>query len=305
MNRNQSIVVVTAADKHYFVSLISLLESIKRNSEYTNCTVYNLGLSYWQEIWIKRVASRSIQLLKLPTIPQKFDGWDNVNSASGCFAWKPTVLSLSSQEHHNFVWADAGVLVTRNLDDLLPIIVENGAFLIRNFEHINDTWTSDDCKAAMAASKYELNSSQVMGNFFGISLENCLGKKLFEDWVHWSEVPKAIKGDRLVHRHDQTILSILTARLGAKVIDYQGVTTIGRFKRDYKDAIANQQFFVSHRRWVGLIPLNLLVGKRRYILYFLPFLLVDVMRKYDWRTKWRIRWSFIVRTIYEMRSLNK
>jgi hypothetical protein len=305
VNKGQNIVVVTAADERYFVSLVSLLESIKRNSEFTNCIIYNLGLSHWQEIWIKKVTSPSIQLLKLPRISQKFEGWDNVDSASGCFAWKPTVLFQLSSKHRNFVWADAGVLVTRNIDDLLPIIVENGAFLVRNYEHINSTWTSDECKVAMATSEYEMNSPQLMGNFFGVSLENSFGKRLFEDWVNWSEDPKAIKGDRRLHRHDQTILSILAARLGAKVIDYQGTAVIGRFKKDYNSAIANRQFFVSHRRWIGLLPFNLLENKKRYILYFLPFLVVDVIRKYFWRARWRIRWSFIVRTVYGMRGFNK
>ena len=305
MDRRQNIVIVTAADKRYFVSLISLLESIKRNSKFTNCIVYNLGLSYWQEVWIKKVTSPSIQLLKLPVIPQKFDGWDNVNSASGCFAWKPTVLFELSSKYKTLVWADAGVLITRSTDDLFPIIVENGAFLIRNYEHINSAWTSDECRVVMATSEYEMSSPQLMGNFFGVSLENSLGKKIFEDWVYWSENPKAIMGDRRLHRHDQTILSILAARVGVKVIDYQGMTSIGRFKKDYKDSIANHQFFIAHRRWIGLIPFSLLEKKRVYILFFLPFLLVDVIRRYFWRAKWRMRWSYIIRTIYGIRGLNK
>jgi lipopolysaccharide biosynthesis glycosyltransferase len=305
MDRRQNIVIVTAADKRYFVSLISLLESIKRNSKFTNCIVYNLGLSYWQEVWIKKVTSPSIQLLKLPVFPQKFDGWDNVNSASGCFAWKPTVLFELSSKYKNFVWADAGVLITRSIDDLFPIIAENGAFLMRNYEHINSAWTSDECRVVMATSEYEMNSPQLMGNFFGVSLENSLGKKLFEDWVYWSENPKAITGDRRLHRHDQTILSILAARVGVKVIKYQGMTSIGRFKKDYKDSIANRHFFISHRRWIGLIHFSLLEKKRVYILFFLPFLLVDVIHRYFWRAKWRMRWSFIIRTIYGIRGLNK
>jgi len=305
MDKQQNVVIVTAADKRYFVSLISLLESIKRNSESNTCIVYDLGLSYLQAKWMEKAISPSVQLFKLPKLSQMFDGWDDVNSNSGCFAWKPTVLSGLSTEHENFVWADAGVLITRDLNDLLPVIFEDGSFLVRNYEHINRTWTSDDCKVVMVTSAREMNSPQIMGNFFGFSLENTLGEKLFKDWVDWSQCPKAIKGDRRFHRHDQTILSILAARFDTKVTDHQGVATIGRFKKDYNSAIAERLFFVSHRRWIALIPFKLLNHKKRFIVYLFPLLIVDVMRIYFWRAKWKIRWSFIVKIIYEMRSVNK
>jgi len=305
MDKQRNIVIVTAADKHYFASLISLLESVKRNSESNICIVFDLGLSYLQEKWMEKAIPSSVQLFKLPKLSQMFDGWDDVNSNSGCFAWKPTVLSGLSTEYENFVWADAGVLITRNLDDLLPVIFEDGSFLVRNYEHINRTWTSDECKVLMATSADEMNSPQIMGNFFSFSLENISGKKLFKDWVEWSQYPKAIKGDRRFHRHDQTILSILAARFGTKITDHQGVATIGRFKKDYNGAIAERLFFVSHRRWLGLIPFKLLSQKKRFIIYLIPLLTVDVMRKYFWRAKWKIRWSFIVKKIYETLSVNK
>jgi hypothetical protein len=232
-----------------------------------------------------------------------FDGWERVDK-SGCFAWKPIVMSNSSVEHSNLVWADAGVLITRDLDDLLPILDENGIFLVCNYQHGNLSWTTEECKIAMGVSEFELSSPQIMGNFFGVSLDHDSGKKIFEEWVKFSKDPKAIKGDRQTHRHDQTILSILSARLGVNVLNHEGITTIGRFKEDYNRAIINQDFFVSHRRWINLIPLTLLKGKRRYILYLAPLLVVDTLRRFFWRAKWKLRWSLLFRKFYGIRSTN-
>ena len=297
-------VLVTAADKKFFVSAISLLESLKRNSESTSAIIYNLGLSKRQEAWIKKVMPSNFKLSDLPKVTQEFEGWDDLG-ASGNFAWKPIILREIALKHDEFVWADAGTLVTRSLEDLQSALNENGVFLLRNYDHINADWTSKDCQVIMKTTERELSSPHLMGNFFGVSQKNVLGRKLFNEWIKWAKVPNAIQGNRLVHRHDQTILSIIAARVEAKVFDPNGLTSIGRFKRDYHDAIESRNYFVAHRRWLGLIPINLISKRTRHVFFYLPYFARHLIRSFAWRMKWRLRWCFIVRKLYEFRSSKK
>ena len=299
MDSSEEITLVTAADKGYFLSLISLLESMKRNSPRTKCIVFDLGLRFYQKKWVRNLSPLDIHLLDVSNSKVKFDGWDALGN-SGCFAWKPAVLELVGETHNNLVWADAGGLITRELEQLEIPLKSDGVFLIRNYQHKNENWTSEDCKKIMGVNSFELNSSQVMGNFFALSLINQDGHNLFNEWITWSSNPLAIKGDRSNHRHDQTILSIMAARHHSKLTEPQGHTRIGRFGKDYRLSLSNGEFFLSHRRWISLFPINLVVGRKLQIIYLLPVICAGLTRQVYWRLKWRIRRSEAMTRVFPL-----
>jgi hypothetical protein len=143
----------------------------------------------------------------------------------------------------------------------------------------------------MKVSKLELDSSHVMANFIGLSLTNKLGIKLLQEWVHWSKNEKAIKGQRISHRHDQTILSILAARMNINLMSFEKITAIARFHRDYKQAESSGMLFIAHRRWLLLNPIQILRGRKIAILEYFTRTFFDRVRIVRIRSVWRVRWS--------------
>ena len=188
-------------------------------------------------------------------------------------------------------WVDAGVLVTGNLEDLIESVISKGALVYKNYDHLNESWTTKSCQDVMEISGKELASSQVMGNFLAFSFTSKRGSKLFNDWKYWSSNPRAIRGDAKHHRHDQTILSILVARHEIELTDYSDSTAIARFKNDYQEALKSRIVFLSHRRWLLLTPKKLNKDKKMLISLFRILTLPDVFRLLKFRTKWRLRWS--------------
>jgi hypothetical protein len=178
-----------------------------------------------------------------------FDGW-NSPSARDSYAWKPRVIDEVVSEETNFIWIDAGALVCSSLQPIFDEIEISGHFLLQNYQHTNLEWTSAACATAMTVSENELSSPQVMGTFFGFSLGKTSGAELYSSWVKWCRNVNAVKGDRLTHRHDQTVLSILAARAKAKLSDHCKFMDIGRSNSDYRQAISAKITFLSHRNWI-------------------------------------------------------
>jgi hypothetical protein len=250
--------IVTAANDTYFFALISLLESLIRSgNESLDCKIFDLGLKNWQRDWIEKFTPLNVICLNLPKLENMFKGWDEPTSLNH-YAWKPVAIGQFRTEYEGIFWIDAGVLVTRNLSEYISLVSEEGALLIKNYNHRNRDWTSQTCIERMKISNMELDSFQIMGNFFSISFSNRKGLSLFEEWFYWCRIEEVVKGDRKTHRHDQTVLSILASRFQYTLQPESNFTLIGRFRSDYFAAMKNQFVFVSHRRWIILLPTKLL-----------------------------------------------
>jgi len=287
---NTTYAIVTAADRRYFGSVVSLLESLRRSNNDFDCKIFDLGLTKWQREWLEASLSSNQLLLPLPSKPNLFAGWDLAKTRDN-FAWKPVVIESIAQSYSGAFWADAGVLITGNLEDLVASVNRKGALVYKNYDHRNESWTTKSCLEVMDVSDKELAASQVMGNFFAFSFTSKLGIELFNDWVYWSSNPRAIKGDAKQHRHDQTILSILVARHGIELTEYADSTAIARFKIDYQEALKSKIVFLAHRRWLLLAPKKLNEDKKMLLFLFRILTLSDMFRLLRFRTKWRLRWS--------------
>lgn len=248
-------ILITAADSRYFLSILSLIQSLDDtgNSNY-DLVIFDLGLKKWERELLEKIIPSNYFCVDLPTDPSLFPGWDEAGRKDS-YAWKARIISEVIGEDTCFLWIDSGVLISAKLSPIFKKIRQKGYFVVRNYDHQNRDWTSEECSTIMKVTTSELNSPQVMANFFGISIDSNDGMRLFESWARWCREELAVKGSRINHRHDQTLLSILAARMELSLVDPETCTVIGRSKRDYTDATFYQITFVSHRNWIYL-PLS-------------------------------------------------
>jgi hypothetical protein len=286
-------ILITGADKSYYLSLISLIRSLYDTSNFDYpLVIVDLGFTKWQKIALKSNLPSHYQLIELPEEPLLFKEWANPNTKNH-YAWKAIAIRNAISKAQEFIWIDAGVLVTENLQKVFNEISSSGYYLMKNEQYLNHEWTSKLCIEVMRVSTEELNSPHIMANFFGISKVHPKGKVLLEDWMKWCQVEEAIKGDRSVHRHDQSILSVLSARHGLTPIDCNFSTRIGRFISDYKASKLGTEVFVSHRNWLYLRPSHLTLSN--------PFNHLDATLRHLplhgkrlWlKIKWKLRWSML------------
>jgi hypothetical protein len=284
--------IVTAADSKYFYSLVSLLESLLRSNNNERSTyVYDLGLQLWQREFLNEVLPANFICLNLPKDEELFTGWNDPRNKDH-YAWKPAAISNSINGHRGIFWIDAGVVVTSNLTDLEHGIDIEGALLVKNENHLNLDWTSSFCANEMNVSRRELDSPQIMGNFFGMSLIHPSGKKLMSDWVTWCRIENVVKGDRKSHRHDQTVLSILAARNELTLLNDSTFTGIGRFGKDFRQLANKGLVYIAHRRWLYLFPIELLKGKYRHLFLYTIRSIPEILRILRLRTIYRGRQTY-------------
>jgi lipopolysaccharide biosynthesis glycosyltransferase len=243
--------IITGADSNYYLSLLSLIRSLSLsgNLEYP-LIIFDLGLKSWQIALLKEIIPPHYAYSKLPK-DRIFDGWDDPSTKDN-YAWKARIIQEVVTKNTHYIWIDSGVVVCTSLQLVFDHIDESGSFLIRNFEHKNLDWTSNACISEMNVTESELASHQLMGTFFGFALDNSKSLEAHNEWVHWCRNEKAVKGTHDTHRHDQTILSVIAARLKLDLLDPANYMGIGRGLTDYRRAVSLEIPFLSHRNWIYL-----------------------------------------------------
>jgi hypothetical protein len=244
--------IVTAANSEYFHALFTLLTTnFHQNDPNLEIDVWDLGLSTHQRSILtsplrQKVNFHSIRELGIPP----FLGAFKVSPKS--FAWKPRMIRAALRHATEVLWLDAGVAVVNNLDYFFDSVAREGYCFFRNNEFKNLDYTSRDCARILGATNKMLFSAQIHGNILGFS-NRPEALNLVEEWCNYSSIRKAIVSKELLHRHDQSILSLLIARDELFVRDGSGV--IAEY-HDYQQALIENKLFLAHRRKFNWIDYN-------------------------------------------------
>lgn len=151
---------------------------------------------------------------------------------SGFWLWKPHLIlqNLSALSDGDVViYADCSVVILR---DLLPLIdlclSREGILLFRNHGLKNHCWTKRDCFVLMGCdSDLYYEAEQVKGTI-------CLFAKskkavmFVKEWLYYAQIPEVLTDAPntrglpnlpgfVAHRHDQSILSLLTIKWNLEV----------------------------------------------------------------------------------------
>ena len=220
-------VFVTMATLRFLPSLQQLitgLQAQKRLLKDLNCVVY-IGSDVSDEVLESlKTAFAFVTFRRLPTeTPPEFpDYW-----APEHFAWK---LWIYNEIAHDatfkgrlICYMDSGIFLSRIPKAWFQIVEEEGICAFDDAEQTNGSWCHEEFRKALAVTEDELNSHQIIAGCLAFVNGNEKATRLFEEAYTWSKSRAVITGPKWAgvkdgkpfgHRHDQSILSILTQRMG-------------------------------------------------------------------------------------------
>ncbi len=224
---NNDPLFVTMATQRFLPSLHQLLMGLqaqKKVMDKLDILVYIGGDVPESSLDALKSSFTTTVFQRLPTeTPSGFaDYWDPAH-----FAWKLWILHEISQntsyKGRLICYLDAGVFVSRLPKTWFQIVQEKGICLLEDPRQINEQWCHTDFCKALQVTPDELKQQQLWAGCLAFIHGDTNATKLFEDAYTWSKERAVIVGPKWAgmregkpfgHRHDQSILSILTQRMG-------------------------------------------------------------------------------------------
>ena len=143
------------------------------------------------------------------------------------FAWKLWILQNTLQDEslkgRIIVYMDSGVFVSRLPKPWLQLVDEEGFSVLEDPRQINEQWCHEEFCSALNVTKEELQTNQIWAGCLAFVHGNEKAKKVIGEAYELSKKRNIIVGPKWSgmrngkpygHRHDQSILSILTQRYG-------------------------------------------------------------------------------------------
>ena len=221
--------VVTMGSRRFLPSLHQLLCSIAAQRK---SSTFPIECSAWLGEDIETETEDELQkqfdwirFMRFPkmTISGFDDIWDVKH-----YAWKiwilKTMANLEGSSGNLCLYMDSGVFMCRWPAEYLQITNENGICFLNDSNEINGRWCHDDFCKELAVTDTEKKENQIWAGVCAFVVGHEIPVKLFDQaWTYaqkravisgskWTGV--SIEGKSFGHRHDQSILSILSSRQG-------------------------------------------------------------------------------------------
>ena len=153
------------------------------------------------------------------------DYWDPQH-----FAWKLWILNWMAQKVEYSgrlaLYMDAGVFISRWPIQWLRQVQLEGICLLEDPRQLNNQWCHETFCRRLQVTEKELAANQLWAGCFAFVVGNSVATKYIQDAFEWSKVREVIVGPKwsgirsdgkpFGHRHDQSILSILSQRMNIK-----------------------------------------------------------------------------------------
>jgi len=236
-------ILVTATNSPYYESLLTLISGVHKYSVdiVDKIFVYNLGLDVNE---IKTLNSlKNVEVLEFPEnsteLHPKF-------MEPKSYVYKIYCMYNSSKLGKNVLWMDSGASPLKSINVIYDKISEDDIFLVGDI-HTNRDYTHTDCRQCLSASEDELNGKQLWAGLVGYK-SNGKYQHIFDEAYKLSLIPGCLDGNQENHRHDQSILSVLTHRYDCprQDIDMFGYWT--DWNRNLNLAIEMGSVIFAHRR---------------------------------------------------------
>ena len=165
------------------------------------------------------------EVRKIPTTLSSETPWPDFWEPQH-FAWKLWVHANMVKEattDSSVLYLDAGVVLAAPIDRIWQQIESHGIFLLNDNQQINERWCHPTCVTNMNATAAELAGNQITAGLLGYKAGHAYAR-IAEDALAVAKAQReTIVGEKwkaysktcMGHRHDQSILSILTQRAGA------------------------------------------------------------------------------------------
>ena len=215
-------VFVTAANARYLETAVNVLASIKSYESDIVKIVY-----VWHDVTEEHCnILKQYGATEVRRFPEQHGPWQDFWNPQH-FAWKLWLhmdVALKSTPGTLVLYMDSGIALAAPITNIWATIQEKDIFLLDDTEHLNERWCHPTFCRELQVLPDELKSSQIWAGCIGFKV----GGKYMES-VHRQalaiaeEKREVIVGEKwspysqvcLGHRHDQSILSVLTHRAGA------------------------------------------------------------------------------------------
>jgi hypothetical protein len=236
-------ILVTATNSPYYESLLTLISGVHKFSVdiVDKIFVYNLGLDESEIKNLNRL--KNVEVLEFPEnsseLHPKF-------MEPKSYVYKIYCMYQSSKLGKNVLWLDSGASPLKSIDVIYQKIEEDEIFLVGDI-HINRNYTHQDCRNCISATENELDGKQLWAGLVGYK-SNGKYQHIFDESYKLSLIPGCLDGNQENHRHDQSILSILTHRYNCprQDIDIFGYWT--DWNRNLNLALELGSVIFAHRR---------------------------------------------------------
>jgi GR25 family glycosyltransferase involved in LPS biosynthesis len=217
---------ITMASQRFLPSLHQLLSSLQAQRkvvEKLDGIVYLAGDVPESAAESLRNNFSTLQFRTLPKeAPQDFpDYWDPQH-----FAWKLWILNEIVQDKQFagrlVCYMDSGIFPSRIPKTWFQLVTEEGICLLEDPRQTNKQWCHDDFCKALQVTEDELQKQQLWAGCMAFVHGTEKATKLFTEAYQWSKQRAIIVGPKWAgvrdgkpfgHRHDQSILSILSQRM--------------------------------------------------------------------------------------------
>ncbi len=211
--------IVTAANKRFVPSVLNLIQSAKQVDQ-TPIHVY-----VWPDVSEedqKQIRSAGANVIPLPVeqTPGFADFWEPQH-----FAWKLWILAEQDRlapKDSLVLYMDAGIDVVYPLSSIWDHISTNGMTVFDDGEQTNRRWCHPTFCKELRVTEEELNTHQIWAGCVGFVAASTYSESVLSKALELAKRREIIAGEKwkpysstcFGHRHDQSILSILTQRAG-------------------------------------------------------------------------------------------
>jgi hypothetical protein len=236
-------ILVTATNSPYYESLLTLISGVHKFSVdiVDKIFVYNLGLDESEIKNLNRL--KNVEVLEFPEnsseLHPKF-------MEPKSYVYKIYCMYQSSKLGKNVLWLDSGASPLKSIDVIYQKIEKDEIFIVGDI-HTNRNYTHQDCRNCTLATENELDGKQLWAGLVGYK-SNGKYQHIFDESYKLSLIPGCLDGNQENHRHDQSILSILTHRYNCprQDIDIFGYWT--DWNRNLNLALELGSVIFAHRR---------------------------------------------------------
>lgn len=236
-------ILITATNSAYYESLLTLISRVHKDSFdiVDMIFVYDLGLDLSEINNLKKL--KKVTIVDFPNnsseLHPKF-------MEPKSYIYKIYCMYQSSKLGNNVLWLDSGASPLKSIDVIFEKINSEEIFLVGDI-HTNRDYTHQECRKCTSASDDELNGKQLWAGLVGYK-SNGKYQHIFDEAYRLSLIPGCLDGNQENHRHDQSILSILTHRHNCprQEIDIFGYWT--DWNRNLQKAIEIGSVIFAHRR---------------------------------------------------------
>jgi GR25 family glycosyltransferase involved in LPS biosynthesis len=276
-----SMIFVTFATYKYIPALeiwINIMKQHKQQLRNIQCHVY-LGQDIPDIVYNHLVEkNHDFHFIKVPQIevPNFPDFWEPQH-----FAWKiwlySTVVSTASYKNKLVFYMDVGIAILNIPHKYIMRVLDNGGIaVIEDKSQINKHWCHETFCDALNVTDAEKADNQILGGimiFIGGSL---LAEKFFSESLAYGKQRHIIVGHKWEgigsdgkyygHRHDQSIMSIISSRLKIARYPLEEIYCNYSFRRTLKKGVAlyvHRGEFSHHKNFLDKISEAYVINLKR------------------------------------------